>query len=981
MTADYKLIKRVLAILVAVITGGVFLMTVQPSVSFWDCGECSAAAVWMQVAHPPGAPLFILLGRLFAMLPIAENVGLRTNLLSVFDSAVSSSLLFLIIIMLIENYRGRTYKNLADALTTYLSAAIGALAFSFSHSFWFNGTETEIYATNTVVFAAIIYFGLLWNEKADNPDNTKYIFMIAYLMGLSSTLRMYGILAIIPIMMIILVRKFVDDEAAYKKSTYVFLIHAAILIIIAFFLWSNETASSAPSPEEYKAFDTKFLLTLGVVSALIMVIYRKIVFSRNSIYVAIIIGVAVKYLIYPGVVKMIPMLLQIIAGNNPVTAIILLAILAGAIGYLIYWTAKNKRTYLYIAAMSTLLIIIGYSSYTAIIIRANQNPPMNENAPKNFTAFNSYLNREQYGDWPTFKRRFSQEPNQQGVFTNYSSDLDFFWRYQMNHMMTRYLFWQYGGRESWDQDSGINIWPLNGAGNLIGKPFNLQFAGDSHNSFFGIPLFIGLIGIFFHFRRDWKMAMAWMFLFLFCSYLFAFYQNQQDPQPRERDKFLASIGFVYAVWIAIGIRGLIELARNKLKREPVVKGVTYAIIAAGFIFVPIRMLQANYNEHDRSKNWVPWDFSYNLLQSCAPNAVLFTNGDNDTFPLWYLQDVEGIRRDIKIVCLSLLNTNWYIKNLKNSDPYKLGAINITLSDEQIDKLTTMQWDPQTFTIPPPDTSSLKYQDEYEKFNADSSIMKSGITFTMNNTLLFGNVKAIRVQDFMIKEIVMDNKWARPIYFAVSIPEDSKIGLTNYLRMEGMAERLVPEMKKPGIELISENILRKQIYNSDAGAEKYYRPGFRFRGLDNPGIFFDETHLRMVQNYRNSFIRLALFYYETGRNEDCVQALDLMEKKIPWKIIPLETGLKNELANVYMRAGAEKQSSALYAEVEKEAQKMIAENPGNVNSAFNPYKALIMIYENRKDFTKLFDLWQKIQVLYPDDPAVKDNVEKYRKLSK
>ena len=202
---NYKKYQNIIAASIALITGIVFAMTVQPSVSFWDCGECSAAAVWMQVAHPPGAPFFNLIGRLFAMLPTADNVGLRENLLSVFDSAISAMLLFLIIVKLIENYRGREYKSTGDALVTYLSSAIGALAFSFSHSFWFNGTETEIYATNTLVFVAILYFGLLWNEKADNKDNLKYIFMIAYLMGISSTLRMYGILAIIPIMMIIMV--------------------------------------------------------------------------------------------------------------------------------------------------------------------------------------------------------------------------------------------------------------------------------------------------------------------------------------------------------------------------------------------------------------------------------------------------------------------------------------------------------------------------------------------------------------------------------------------------------------------------------------------------------------------------------------------------------------------------------------------------------------------------------------------------------
>ena len=983
---DYKLHRRLIALAIAVITGIVFSMTVQSSVSFWDCGECTAAAVWMQVAHPPGAPFFNLIGRLFAMLPLADNLGLRTNLLSVFSSMISSLLLFLIMVKLIENYRGREYKNLGDALTTYLSAAIGALAFSFSHSFWFNGTETEIYATNTVVFAAIIYFGMLWNEKADSPDNTKYIFMIAYLMGISITLRMYGILAIIPIIMIIMVRKFVDDEEAYRKSTYIFLGHAALLLLIAFLLWANETGTTAPTPEEYKAFDTKFLMTLLGVSAVIVAIFWKKVFSRNSIYVAIIIGVAVKYIIYPGVVKMIPQLMDYLASNSISMAVLLVAIIVGILSFAIYWAVKNKHTYVYIAAMSVLLIFIGYTSYTTIIIRANQDPPMNENAPKNFTALISYLNRDQYGDFPAFKRRFSPEPHQQGIYTNYTSDLDFFWRYQMNHMMTRYLLWQYGGRESWNQDSGVNFGKvLNSIGNAVGKPFNLQFGDDngaSHNTFWGIPFFIGLIGIFFHFRRDWKMATAFMLLFIFCSYLFAFYQNQQEPQPRERDKFLASIGFAYAIWIAIGIRELIDYAIRKLNRQSMEKGITYAILALGFLFIPARMLQANYNEHDRSKDWVPWDCSYNLLQSCAPHAVLFTNGDNDTFPLWYLQDVEGIRRDIKIVCLSLLNTNWYISNLKNADPYNVGTIKINLSEDQINSITAMRWETQTFTIPPPDsTSFINKWGGIENYIIDSTVKKSGLSFIMKNTAQYGDVKVIRVQDFMIKQIVMDNKWERPIYFASSIPEDSKIGLNNYLKIEGMAARLVPEIKKQGLELINLDVLKKQLFASDLDPVNYYRPGFKFRGLNDPSIFYDDNHLRMVANYRNSFIRLALYYLETGKKDSTIKALDLMEEKVPRSIIPLETSLKFQLGNLYFDAGGEKQYKILYGEVEKESLKMIEVNPVDIGTGFNPYRVLMGIYENLKDYKKLTALWEKIQVMYPNDPTVKENVEKYKALSK
>ena len=260
-------------------------------------------------------------------------------------------------------------------------------------------------------------------------------------------------------------------------------------------------------------------------------------------------------------------------------------------------------------------------------------------------------------------------------------------------------------------------------------------------------------------------------------------------------------------------------------------------------------------------------------------------------------------------------------------------------------------------------------------------MRSGLSFTMKNTIQYGDVKVLRVQDFIMKQIIMDNKWERPIYFAVSIPDDSKIGLNNYLKLEGMAQRLVPEMKKPGIEFLNLNILRKQLYDSDSGYDKNYRPGLLYRGLNDPGIFYDDTHLRMISNYRNSFIRLALYYLETGKKDSTALTLDLMEEKIPRSIIPIETGLKFDIGNIYFDAGGAKQYKNIYGEVEKEALKMIQENPDNVSAGFNPYRVLMGIYENLKDYKKLTELWQKIQVMYPNDPTVKANVEKYKALSK
>jgi hypothetical protein len=522
--------------------------------------------------------------------------------------------------------------------------------------------------------------------------------MIAYLVGLSTGVHLMSVLAIVPVVMVIFFRKYLDDEAALKRAGYIFLVHVGVILLLALIWWSGETTASPPSGEEYRDFDSKFKLLLLGISAIIMGIFWKKVFNKNSFYIPLIIGGIALFATYPGVVKFLPALMTSIAGNDVVFQIILFTLVFAGLGYAVNYTIKNNKPTLHLVFMSAIFILLGFTTFATVIIRANQDPPMNENEPKTFTEVESYLNREQYGDFPTFKRRFATEPHQMGVYSNYSTDLDFFYTYQMNHMMTRYLLWNYVGREGWTQDEGANVAPFNDIGNIFGRVFAVNFDGSVEHSLFGIPFLIGLLGIYFHFRKDWKMASVFMIMFILMGYLTAFYQNQQQPQPRERDYFYVGAFFVYSIWIAFGVRGLVDLAQEKIKSVSVKNAAVAGILLIFFILIPVRMLQANYFTHNRSNNWVPWDYSYNLLQSCEPNAVLFTNGDNDTFPLWYLQDVEEVRRDVKIVNLSLLNTPWYIRQLKFNDPYGVGTVNIRLNETQITQLRPVQWEPRNVSI-------------------------------------------------------------------------------------------------------------------------------------------------------------------------------------------------------------------------------------------------------------------------------------------
>lgn len=978
---SYNLLNKIFAGIVFIISFVVLFMTVQPSVSFWDCGEFIAASVSLQVPHPPGTPFFLILGNIFSKLPIGENLGFRVNMISVLSSALSILLLYLIAVKLIENYKGKKADNLFDALSTYVSAAIGALAFSFSDTFWFNGVEAEVYAFSTFLFAAVTYLIIRWNEWADNKDSEKYILMIAYLLGLATGVHLMAVLAAVPVVMIIMFKKYVNDEESLKKTGYIFLAHAAIILLMAIVWWAGEKSQTAPSVDEYKAFDSKFKIFAFAISAIIMGIFWKKVFSRNSFYMPMIIGGIALFGTYPGVVKFLPALMTALGGDNLVVEIFVLVLIFAALGYGVYYTKKESKPTLNLVFMSAIFILIGFTTFAMVIIRSNQNPPMNENDPNTFTELEKYLNREQYGDFPTFKRRFATEPHQQIVYTNYSSDLDFFYTYQMNHMMTRYLLWNFAGREGWDQDQGPNIAPFNSVGNIFGKLIGVNFAGETKDSLFGIPFLLGLIGIYFHFRKDWKMASAFMIMFILMGHLTAFYQNQQQPQPRERDYFYVGAFFVYAIWIAIGIRGLIDLIYNKIKNASLRNAATYGVLALGIIFVPVRMLQANYFTHDRSRNWVPWDYSYNLLQSCAPNSVLFTNGDNDTFPLWYLQDVEGVRRDVKIANLSLLNTDWYISQLKNNDPYKVGTVKIRLSDLQIKQIRPIQWSAQRITVPVPrPAGSASYTDLIQQYGLkDTSTLNQGsISWVMNPTLNFGNVQAVRVQDLMVKEIVEANNWERPIYFAVTCSEDSKIGLSDYLRMEGMAFRLVPEKRKQSDEFIEPNIMKANLTEA-VGYSKDYQRGFKFRGLNDPTIFFDDNHKRMVQNYRNAFLRLTLYYLGNGQNDLAVKTLDMMDEKLPYKLIPMDYGLLYEISSLYLRAGAKDRYADLSKEIEKQAWIKLEQNPSDVQSYYNPYRILIDLYEEQNRNDKLLEIWQKLATLFPNDQNVISNVQKYQAL--
>lgn len=969
-------IKRGLAFLTFILSGSILYTTAQPSVSFWDCGECAAASHSLQVPHPPGAPFFLLLGRLFNIFNFGNNPALNTNILSVFVSAFSVMLLYLIIIKVIEIYRGKEYDSVNSYLFVYLSAFIGAMAFTFTHSFWFNATETEIYATNTFIFALIVYFIFRWYERADKEDNLKYIFVIAYLVGISTTLRLLGVLALTGVLMLIFFRKFVNDEQTLKHTLYILLGHIGVMLLIAIYFWATQTGTEPIMPEEYKEFDKTFVGIMVFVSLIIMGIFYKKIFTRNSIYMPITAGAFGIAFIYLLIVKHIPDYLSKLTGNDStVSAFLFIIFMVGLI--VLAWYLQNKKyNVAYFITLFTFFVILGYSSYSMIIIRANKpNLPMNENQPDNLRDLVPYLNREQYGDFPIFKRRFSMEPHQQGIYYNYGSDLEYLWKYQMNHMMTRYILWSYAGRESWYQDAGPNVWPFNGIANFFfGKLFNLKFAGTARDSYFGIPILFVLLGLYFHFRKDWKTAFALFTIFIFVSYFYAFYQNQQQPQPRERDKFYASQGFILAIWISFALYTLIEYVYVKLKNVNLKPYVAYSILAFGLIFIPGRMLQASYNTHSRANNYVPWDLAYNLLQSCEPNAILVTAGDNDTFPLWYLQDAEGIRQDVRIVNLSLLNTNWYAKQLKNNTPHGAAKIKMTFTDEQIDQMMPTRWTEKRDSIIVPKSFLESY---YGKNIPDNAVKV--IRFVVRPTI--GDY-GIRVQDILLLDIIKNNIGERPIFISTTTGGDSNLGLDEYLQLHGLAYKLVPENVYQTGNIVNEPIMRKMLFNQETlqtnNYKPYYYPGFKFRGLDDKSnLFFDDNHFRMMHGYRGAYLNLAGYYMNKNMKDKAIETLDFMNKIISVDRVEMDDNIFYKMLMVYHTLGAKNQFDK-YGKifVNKVVDKLITRKISTDElDYFRVYDLLADVYFKLGDKKEAISNFQKLMKEYPDSYGLQNAYQK------
>jgi hypothetical protein len=631
--------------------------------------------------------------------------------------------------------------------------------------------------------------------------------------------------------------------------------------------------------------------------------------------------------VYPGVIQYLPTL----AGRFD--SILTVGFVLGAIvTFAIWWTHKKRYPIANLIVVSFAMILIGYSTYALIFIRSAANPPIDENDPETTEAIVSYLKREQYGSTPflsgntydnatgTFTtrevklpRRWSPEPSHVNVYRRYSSDAEFFWKYQVGHMYLRYFLWNFSGRASDVQDAPA----ITGLRPSAGRDYLFQTPSEkaSRNVYFMLPLLLGLFGALYHARRDWRRALAVFALFFVAGIGIILYLNQPPLQPRERDYSYVASFFAFAIWVGVGASGILEAVASGLRgdRSPgsdtgdapneTVSPVLLVLGILVFAAVPGWMLLQNFDDHDRSGRYVAPDYAYNMLMSVDDNAVLFTNGDNDTFPLWYLQEVEGVRTDVRVANLSLLNTPWYIHQLKSQSSRKSAPLPISLPDDAIDNIGVTLWTARDVTLPV-DKNLIGDSGELQLNLGDTAQIESPMRWRLEGRPYpYQEPNILHAADQAALNIVMTNAeqgWSRPIYFAVTVSPDGQLNLQDYFQLEGQAFRVVPVKNQESSQLgrVNPAITPERLKQ------------FRFRGTDDPGVYFDDNIRSMLDNYRNVFSHTAETLAERGDRDGAIELLDMIMEKLPFEVIPGDEMSFVMMARAYQSAGNDERSVEL-----------------------------------------------------------------------
>lgn len=949
----------------------VYVLTIEPTGSLWDCGEFISAAYRLQVVHPPGAPLFLLIGRFFSLFAGGpENVAFAVNLLSGTTSAFCVMFTFWITTYFAKKaIAGNEEVSGANMVAIIASGLVAAGTLTFTDTFWFSAVEAEVYAASSFFMSFTFWAILKWERVSDQPGANRWLVFIAYLVGLAIGVHLLNLLVIPGIVLVYYFKKY-----DYSSKGLIFALAAgfALLFTVQLFIIPGIPSLAAK-------MDVMFVNSFGM--------------GFNS-------GV-----IFFSILLLVPLIFGI------------------------WYTQKNQKVLWNTILLSFAFILIGYSSYAMVVIRSNANTPIDMNNPDDPLTLVYYLNREQYGDRPLLKGphfltevvRYEKgkaryirgeekyeitnhdyeviyDPNETMVFPRIydqsdpghvdgykrwadipsdrdgnvlsghpkmSENLRFFRKYQMGHMYFRYFMWNFAGRQNDDQGmrptdvlegnwiSGIPFIDAMRLGPQSNLPSDMA-NNPSRNTYYLIPFILGIIGIAAQYKKDKHGTLINGVLFIVTGALLIVYLNPPPYEPRERDYVFVGSFQVFCTWVGLGVLGLYIFLKKYLNANSAV-----AVAAAiGLVGSPALMGSQNWDDHDRSGRYMSTDFAKNYLKSCLPNAILFTNGDNDTYPLWYVQNVEGYRTDVRVVNLSLLNAADYVESLRQthyeSKPFKLSfeqdqirtgrrdrvfVIEIGNKDQYYELADIMKFianddDPRAKRRDPSGqvanflpTKKLKIT-----INKDEIIQK-GIVAEKYRDMIVDEMQfevpgnAITRSSLILLDIMANNLWDRPVYFTTTTGSETYAGLQDYFQLDGLTYKVVP------IKTVAQGREAQAREYGFINTDKMYAQlvdSFTWGGMEDGFMWVDDKMRLVPRVMRGTFLRTARQLVTEGNNQKAIALLDECLMDIPDRNMPFE-GYNIEIGEAYYLAGDKEKGAAvldIIAKRELEKGKYLQQFKGN-----------------------------------------------------
>ncbi|WP_225321244.1 glycosyltransferase family 117 protein [Rhizosphaericola mali] len=1049
---NFKRINNITGWIVGIFACIVYIMTAEAGGSLWDCGEFVSSCFKIQIPHPPGAPLFVLLGRFFIILfgGTGEHAAQAVNVMSAVASGMSILFLFWSIThfarRIVQGQEKDTSKLTQNQIFSIMAAGIvGAVAYTFSDSFWYSAVEGEVYASSALCTAVAFWAILKWEHVADEPGADRWIVFISFLMGLSIGIHLLNLLTIPALVMVYYFRR--RDALDYKLLKKYFvrgLLIAGGLAFIGGFIIANANATdNVPMDSTYPGL---MVVGTAVAIGILFLIERR---NKNDKKKVELYGGAYIFFVFSAVILGVVQIGVIqesikFAGKFDILFVnnmglpffsgftVFFILLALAIWYFIRFANKRKLPNLRLAMWCLAFMLIGYSTYLTTMIRSSADPSIDMFKVDNPLSLVGYLGRDQYGDFPIlYGQKFTARPadikydemkyqkgvndngkdayipvgrsfhyiyspedkmvfprvwngsqdrgqadyyanflgigkNQQtGAYErepNFTDNLKFYIGYQNYYMFIRYFLWNYSGKQ--DDIQGRYIGNVRDGNWITGINFIDSFLyGDqstlpdsikdskSHNTMFALPFILGMIGLFFQFKKKGSDGLVVFLLFFMTGFAIIIYLNQAGNEPRERDYAFAGATYAFAIWIGLGMLKVKEWF-GKFIASP--KTALAASFLVCFFAVPVLMGQQEWDDHDRSKKELARDLAKDYLESCAPNAILFTFGDNDTYPLWYAQEVEGIRPDIRVINTSLLGIDWYINELRHK-VNSSDAIDVIWSRKQIEgqkrdaafykavdgvsenqfydlydmmknyvgsddqsKMAQSQGGDWINTYPVRNVSvPVNTQEVIENgtVNKTGDSIVSSMNFTIPKSTLYKN-------DLAILNIIAANKWKRPIYFTSPYDE---LGFASFLRRDGLTYRLVPvKNTNDQGEAVNTNWMMDKLMNK-----------FGFGNANLPGVYFDEENRRHLNTIRQAYATLGMDLALKNRKEDAKKVLEkadkmMLQENFPYGMVSIGNQ-HNRLSIMFLQAAVLADDKTLAQKVSSSIKKDLQQQIRYYNS--------------------------------------------------